>query len=232
MLFATIFHMIMVIAYVVAPEDYVPSTQGIKTAFYSLMQIGFGVFFLFGVLFIDSAIFWLVGQWGYGDWMHQLPSVILVLFVGTQYVLGAMLINPTKFDIIFAAITVPLALFVTHIVPGYLIESVEDSLYLILGLLIALVILYSIIKGRMLIPRNASPAFKWDITRGYKKIFNRKVNVAMYIVLSAETLLKLLGSSLFIDWVVLVGILFTFLIIFICDRFYNHMKTLQARSQD
>ena len=214
----------MVIGFILAPNDYTTNKRGKNAAYNIFMQVGFGLYFLFGVFFIDTAVFWLIGQWTLADWQFQLPAVILLLIIGVQYVFGAWLINPTKFDLIFFGVSVPLLLFLLHIVPGYIITDIEDSLYVTLGIMILMVIIYVIIKSKMIIPQNANPKYKWDITVKYKIIFNRKYNVALYIFLAAESVLKILGSSLFIDWVVLVGIIFALLIVFLCDRFYIHLK--------
>jgi len=224
LLFATVFQMIMVMGFILAPNDYTTDKRGKNAAYNVFMQVGFGLYFLFGIFFIDTAVFWLIGQWTLADWQFQLPAVILLLIIGVQYVIGAWLINPTKFDLIFFGISVPLLLILLHIVPGYIITDIENSLYVTLGVMILTVIIYVIIKSKIILPQNATPKYKWNITAGYKRIFNRKYNVVLYIFLAAESILKILGSSLLIDWAVLAGIIFALLVLFVCDRFHNHMK--------
>ena len=108
LLFAAIFQMAMVIGFVLAPDDYTTDKRGKNAAYNIFMQLGFGTFFLFGVFFIDTAVFWLLGQYTYADWMFELPAVILLLIVGVQYLVGAWLVNPTKFDLIFFGISIVL----------------------------------------------------------------------------------------------------------------------------
>ncbi len=54
--------------------------KGIIHLFYMYMAI----------LMIDLSVFWIAGQWIYDDWQYQLPSVMISMIFGIQYLWGSI----------------------------------------------------------------------------------------------------------------------------------------------
>jgi len=222
--FATLFQLIIVIGFILAPKNYAPTTKIKRIEYNVFMQLGFGLYFLFGVFFIDTAIFWLIGQWTWADWMFQLPAVILLLIIGVQYLIGAWLINPTKFDLIYFGFSIPLMLFLIHFMTGYIITNLRLALGIVLGVIILMVLFYTVVKSKMTLSERTPPKYKWNYTKQYQKIFNRKYNVILYVFLTAESFCKILGTSLLIEFSVLFGIILVIIILILCDRLWRLMQ--------
>lgn len=167
-----------------------------------LMVLGFGLCFFFGLVFIDTSISWLAGQWTYADWRFQMPSVLLCLVVGVQYVVGSFLVKPKISDIVFVVIS---GIIMGILVHGYtLTNDLRHSMtVIVIGMLILIFCYLGIwaldkyLESKSESWRNKNKTL-WDIRASFKKIFNRKVNVILWAVLIVEIYLKVLGSSLFI----------------------------------
>ncbi len=196
--FAAIFQSLMMVVFVIVPKEH----KSDKKAFEFAQNFGLGLYFLFGLIFLDTGICWLAGQWMYADWRFQLPSVILLIIIGIQYCFSAMLIKPRITDLIFFAVASPIVLSLIHI-HLTLVDDLKDGVIYVLGIILVLQVVYVIFWGlNRFIDKKPSRKDKkkylWDFSKQFRRIFNRTSNIVLWAVMMTEALLKLVGSSLFI----------------------------------
>ncbi|MBD3351200.1 MAG: hypothetical protein GF364_06915 [Candidatus Lokiarchaeota archaeon] len=183
--------------------------------------IGQGLLFLFGVIMFDSALSWILGQWVYTDWRYQLPSVVLGLILGLQFVFDTLLKKPEKLELIFASVLIAGQIYFIHFYSAIL-ENLKDQFTLALVYLSVLAVCYAIFSTVQYIIRNISkteqkkqksknqnqqndsdisrktPKYLWNIEEKYNKIFTLKWDIILLIIITIEAMLKLYGTSLFI----------------------------------
>lgn len=200
--FGLILHCFLMMEVVFFPNNYKGSKDWKNYLYDAFMHVGFGLFFLFGIIFFDTGIIWILGQWTYADWRFQLPAVILVTIIGFQYIVGTMLVNPKISDLIYFISSSITMFYFLHI---YTIgKNLRYAIVFLLQIMVVLLVIYVLLWGIDFLLEKRNPLWRkknkylWDISDQFKKIFNRKVNLILWILLAIEALLKLTGSSLFI----------------------------------
>ena len=196
-LFAGIFQTLLLISYVLAPQNFKTKNRKLQGSHTFFMHLFFCLYFLFGIIFFDAAILWLMGQWMYSDWRFQLPAVILILIIGIQYIVGSMFINPKLGNLIFAICSIVVVLLMIHVIIPLM--TLWEGTYLILRIFFFLLIFYIILNYYMY-KKNPEKITRelWDWTKKFQKIFSRKFNIILFCILMVEVWLKLFGTSLFI----------------------------------
>ncbi|MFO8018083.1 MAG: hypothetical protein R6U96_05565 [Promethearchaeia archaeon] len=201
--FAAIIQTFVMISFIVAPQNYKAQNKFVRIVHSFFMHFGFTFMFLFGVVFLDTALAWLFGQWMYADWRYQLPAVLFILFLGIQYVIGSMFINPRISTLIYSICAILVILLGIHIyIPSM---DLWTSVVNFLRILILLQIIYLLIWGintyldsRERLSWKEKNKKLWDISPKFHEIFSRGLNIIIWIIMMVEVWLKLFGSSLFI----------------------------------
>ncbi|MHA1791253.1 MAG: hypothetical protein ACTSVI_01330, partial [Promethearchaeota archaeon] len=89
----------IVAMFVFVPEGFLPNNKGKIISYEIFKYFGSGVMVIFGLIFLDMAIPWLLGAWSLADWRFQLPNALILLFLGLEYVLIGVLKKGNLFDI-------------------------------------------------------------------------------------------------------------------------------------
>jgi len=189
----------IVASYVWFSKDYEPPQKGLWALGYRFWKhLFYGFYFTFGVIVMDTALMWCLGQWTYRDWSFQLPSVILGLVLGIQYLIATILKKPTKIDLGYAITVILTILLLNHLYiprPGRMVTS--SAMFIMVS--VALIVILPFIKEiERFSSKNNEPPAVYDITNNLHKIFSRKFNIAFWIIATMEAMLKFAGSSLFI----------------------------------
>ena len=203
--FAAIFQTLLVITFIYE-SDYNGNKKWKNIAFDGAMHFGFGVFFMFGIVFFETAIFWLIGQSSWLDWQYSLFTIIILLILGFEYIVGTMLTKPGFLEIFFCVFSSVVVLVLLHVNAPYspsLRTSVTEIIYFMLGMVGIYLILWGLQVFRTKEPSwNQNNRELWNFNAKFRWIFNRKVNFALYVITMLNALLNLFGSSpiiIFVD---------------------------------
>jgi len=190
---------------VVVPRDYRPPRRGGTIVFELLRSLGIGSLAVFGLFFIDMAVGWFFSGWSLADWRYQLPSVLILAFLGVQYVIVTLFYKGNLVDTFyFITIALTIMLFFHWWIPldvVFMGRNIEAYLPIILAALIVIYVPLSIARY-IFMKRIASTRFSkliapwWTISDKMHAIFNRKVNFILWILAVLQSMLTLLGYSL------------------------------------
>lgn len=203
--FAVILQTFLMILYTWFPREYKPRSGFSKWCFDSFKTI----YFFFGVALLDGGIAWVGGHFGYADWRFQITVNILNLVLGFQYVVN-FIVKPTKLDLAFAIAFglagVVMNNFVVILLSNILYRGDQlKYLYTVIAICLvvsgirATVLWYSRKKrGKLVGGKEKKARYLWDISKIFSKIFNRKVNLVLWILVVLEIMLRLHGYSILV----------------------------------
>jgi hypothetical protein len=199
--FAAIIQTFIVVSFVVAPQNYKAENKIVKIIHSFFMHFGFTFMFLFGIIFLDTALAWIFGQWVYADWRFQLPAVLFILVLGIQFVIGSMFINPRISTLLYSIVAIIVILIGIHVyIPSMnLRASVVDFLmwlFILQGIYLAIWAINTVLDEKT--DWEEKNKELWDISPQFQRVFNRGVNLVIWIVMLVEVWLKLFGSSILI----------------------------------
>ena len=80
------------------------------------------VYFVFGIYFIDSGVKMVFGILGFENWAFILPSALIFMFVGTEYIFRAVFKAPNRYDV-KAAFTVLFVALIILIMEKWIYKS-------------------------------------------------------------------------------------------------------------
>ena len=161
-----------------------------------------GIFFIiicyFSFIFIDTSIKILfLGVYGYGNITLYLASCVLLLVLGVEIIIGVVWISPNIKSL--STFIVMLILFIYQ----FEIERVvffEDYDVMIRPMLYAsiFVIIFTLIYEiyRKLKPEGFEDKPFWSFEKQFKQVFNWKLNLILWGLISAEMILMIEGYSL------------------------------------
>jgi hypothetical protein len=184
-----------------------------KKIFSILKYFCSGIYVIFGILFLDMAIFWLMGAWTTSDWRYQLPGVLLILFLGLEYVIVPLFRKGNLLDIAyFVGVTTSLLIFIHWWVSQFALMGniLEDNIVIMVGVYIIIYLLIGVIKTLKESKEDKTDKedkeksqirYYWDISKKLDKIFNRKTNTIAWVLVVIQGMLSLYGYSLFTFWV-------------------------------
>ena len=162
-----------------------------------------------GLIFIDTFIKEVfLGALGYGNIMHFLALLILLLVIGIQAIIGSVFVAPTRKGLITFAVVVATFIYLWEFYYPVASTDLEDSM--IMGLLIPIAVGWGVqailatIHGIYIkISKNTRQIRRdkrlWSIRKIYKKIFSYKLTVILFLLVLAEFLLSFEGYSL-LSW--------------------------------
>ncbi len=167
-----------------------------------LEGLGSSALVIFGILFVDTALLWLFGNWSTTDWLFQLPNVIILLFLGLEYIIFTLFRRGNLLDILFCGISVATILVFLHWwVPldALMADKFKEDFPIMIFALIGVYVLISIIK--ITIEQKKSRTEKemehlWDIRKQLSHVFNMKINVVFWILAVVQSMLIFYGYSL------------------------------------
>ncbi|MBD3351854.1 MAG: hypothetical protein GF364_10245 [Candidatus Lokiarchaeota archaeon] len=177
--------------------------KNIEKVFTFFKEFFYNLFGLIGILFIDISISWIIGSWSYADWRFQLPSVLLIFILGIEYTLYCYFQKGSLLKMIYAILaSLTLTLFIHWWVPlePVMGPRIENNILIILGILLAVYAVISIIHVIVNGNNHRKRTFLrdyWDITQKLQKIFNIKVNLIIWILVTIQAMLCYFGYSLF-----------------------------------
>lgn len=190
-----IFHTFILLAKIWKPKEESNQISLRKSQFNFVQEFLGLLFFLFGVIFLNSSIFWLSSQWTYVDWPFQLPNVILGIFAGIQYIIKSLFLKPKKIDLIFAVIFFG---FIFCSINLFIIgpSNLEEDLVVVLIVNVSIIIVFILIRKDLETKRKLGNNL-WDISDKFYKIFNTKVVLITWIIASINVMLNFNSASIF-----------------------------------
>jgi hypothetical protein len=166
-----------------------------------LTGLFFGLFIVLSLLLFDIGLSWIFGAWTYADWRFQLPSVILILLIATNFIGWIVFRKFSVFDLLYVVIASIVLIIFLHIavpsnpVMGITLEAMIIPVLLVL--IVSYIPLYLIKTKKISINsfKDLVKTVEFDIRK--KILFSPLVNFLVWILATAQTLLILTGYSLF-----------------------------------
>ena len=188
---------------IIYPEGYKPKKKVQQGFYYFFMSLATGTLVTFGVQFIDAGILWLLGNWSMSDWLFQLPNAVLLVLIGIQYVVVPLLRKGNWLDIGYLVVVVIVVqVFYRWWVPldDVMGPRLEEGLPVLLGVLIGIYVLIGEVKFALYGDHAGRDApklqYKWDIGKKIRHVYNRKVNVVLWILTVAQSIMSFMGYSI------------------------------------
>ena len=180
-----------------------------------LKQLVSGIYCFGGIFLFDIAFMWIIGGWGWQDWRYQLPSVILLLFMGIEYIWVSMFSE--KFN--WINLIYVIAVFITYevimrwYVPAIEVMSLRLSIVFLPLVLVSIGVYWLISIARLVysivIDRRDEKIENteverrsefWQLNPIEKKIFSRWLNIVVWILSVIQAMLVFNGYSLLSFW--------------------------------
>ncbi len=187
---------------ILLPNNFTPETKTKKGVFKIFIGLGEGSSIVFGIIFIDTAILWLFGNWSMADWRFQLPSVIVLLFLGLAYVIVPLFSRGNLLDMIFCGAAVTGVLVFLHWwIPSIAVmgPKMEVGFPIIVSVLIGAYVLVFMFKKphqQKVETKENETEFFWDIQKELRYVFNRKVHFIFWILAVVQSMLAFYGYSI------------------------------------
>jgi len=193
----------LLVCFILIPENFTPKEKKKGMVLEFIMSLGSGALVIFGILFVDTALLWLFGNWSMTDWRFQLPSVIIILFLGLEYIIFTLFRRGNLLDILFCGIAVAtIVVFLHWWVPldALMGSKLKKDLPMIIGVLFGVYMLISVIK--ITIKQKKSRAeeeikYLWDIRKQLRYVYNRKINILFWLLAVVQSMLMFYGYSIF-----------------------------------
>jgi hypothetical protein len=151
------------------------------------------------ILMIDLSIFWLFGQWIYDDWQYQLPSVLISLIFGIQYLWGALFRSLSRYKIIiFSYLAISTMIIMHWYIPQNMpVKQSFEAISFPIFSALAIISLFALIGLKY------SKIYHFEkelanFSNGYEKIFTEIYNWICFFIVLLEVWAKLRGTSIFV----------------------------------
>ncbi|MBD3185437.1 hypothetical protein GF325_01305 [Candidatus Bathyarchaeota archaeon] len=191
--------------YLVVPANAKPVKKKRQRTLDFFRYFGLGTLSVFGILFMDIGLSWLAGNWTMTDWRFQLPNVILLVFLGMQYILIVLLHGGTILDVAFISVVSGIMIVFLHvIIPSEVVmgELLEDGLVFLLAIPAGIYAVISLVKVLLIDPRRLDQGesrgswLSWDASEKLKKIYTRWLTVIFWVLTTFQSMLAFYGYSL------------------------------------
>ena len=181
-------------------KKFEENTKIIEHKVWKYLKGVFYIFYMFlGILMVDLAVFWLLGQWTYADWRYQLPSVLISLVFGIQYLWGTLIRSLDRYKLLIFSYLLIFTLILLH---WYLPANmpIKKSFDIIWLPIFSCIVIYTLIA---LFGQRYPSIYRYnkeilEIKNLYEKIFTEKVNWVCFFIALFEVWAKFKGSSIFI----------------------------------
>jgi hypothetical protein len=190
---------------VAVPKDSKPPSKRAATTLEFFERFGYCALGVLAVLFLDTGIAWLVGAWGYADWRYQIPSAILLVVTGVEYVIAGLLKRGSWISLAYLAGSAVTMLLFLHwyaaadVVMG---PKLEGGLPIVIGALVgAGVLVAGVETARTTRLEGRKGRLSWDISPVMDRVFNRWTNLVIWVLAVVQGILLFSGYSLLTFWV-------------------------------
>ncbi|HME53605.1 MAG TPA: alpha/beta fold hydrolase [Candidatus Lokiarchaeia archaeon] len=174
-----------------------------------IIMVGFrAVLFLFlvplGLIFWDMIVKQLFfGVFGYGNIMHWLGIAIVLGIVGTEFIMAAALVAPSRKAIATLIVMIITFVYLVEIyypATGYFVETrtVLNVIFYTAGAGFICQAFLAIIHGIYLKARHSEKRDTplWDISSGFKRVFSLKTNILLWLLVLGDFMLSYEGYGL------------------------------------
>ncbi len=200
MIYAIIFQSVLLSGYFF----WAPKARNPEKLYNCWLVLGLrGVFFVIGCylgfIFLDTSIKILfLGVYGYGNISFHITSCILLLVLGIELIIGAVFVAPTLKSITTFIVMLTLFIYyfeINQVVVHEDLDKIFIPMFYAIAFLIIITLIYEIY--RKLKTKGFEDKELWNFERKFKRIFNWKFNLILWILLSIEIILMIEGYSLF-----------------------------------
>ncbi len=188
-----------------ASKQAKPPSKKAATSLEFFERFGYSALGVLAVLFLDTGIAWLSGAWGYSDWRYQLPSAVLLVVAGVEYVFAGLLKRCSWISLAYLAGCALTMLLFLHwwaandVVMG---PKLEGGLPIVIGALVGAGLLVAGIEtARTRRQEGRKGRISWDISPVMDKVFNRWTNLVIWVLAVVQGILLFCGYSLLTFWV-------------------------------
>ncbi len=199
---------IVVLVLLFVPKGYRPTGERAKQIYQFVRHFFHGLAGLGGILFLDIAIMWLAGSWTQTDWAFQLPGVLLLLIIGMEYLFMGLLRDGFLPDLLYGIATaLTFVLFLHWWIPQdpVMSEKLEGYLPVVLGIVFGGYIVVALWKTLWSVsqrgddenPVKGEKLVVFDLRTPLERIFNRPLNIVLWILATIQSILSFSGYSLF-----------------------------------
>lgn len=193
---------LLMLALVVTPVKYRPQNEYAAPFWRFFKGIFSGLYTMLGILFLDIAFWWSINAWDYAEWRFQLPSVLLLFYIGLEYVFVAMFREGSITNTIyFIASLVSIEVYLHWYIPSFDVRGpvFESTLPVLLGMLVGIYGFIAILREiiNSLIAERDTEKAKWNLDQFSAKIFNRKISAVVWGLAVVQCILVFSGLSLF-----------------------------------
>lgn len=175
-------------------------TRQIAATIEFLKIFGYCTAAVFAVLFLDAGVAWLIGTWGYTDWRYQLPSALLLVVIGVEYIVAGLLKRGNWISIVYVACVAAALLVVFHVLlPGDPVmgQTLENGLPALLGILVGGGVLVAGIEAWRVARRpDRKWRGSWDASPVVDRVFTKWTNLVLWALAVAHGILIFSGYSL------------------------------------
>ena len=191
---------------ILIPDKFTPAGKTKDVIYKVFKGLGLGTIVVFGIIYVDTALLWLFGTWSMADWQFQLPSVIILLYLGLGYIMVSLFSRGNVLDIVFCgAATTSVLVFLHWWVPidAVMGARLEGGLPILIGVLVGVYVLISLFKKtngqkKEKIEKGSNPL--WDIRTQARYVFNRKIHLIFWILAVVQSMLAFYGYSILTFW--------------------------------
>ncbi len=187
------------------PRQAKPPSNRAATTLEFFKRFAYCALGVLAVLFLDTGIAWLTGAWGYADWTYQLPSAVILAFVGVEYLLAGLLKRGSWISLAYiAGIAVTMLLFLHWYAAGDVVmgPKLEGGLPIVLGALVGAGLLVAGAEtARAARQEGRKGRLSWDVSPAMNRIYNRWTNLVIWALAVVQGILLFSGYSLLTFWV-------------------------------
>jgi len=184
----------------ILPDEFSPEDKSSGLIVNIIKGLGWGTLIVLGLIFLDSALLWLFGNWSMADWLFQLPSVIILLYLGLAYIIVPLFSKGNLLDIIFCGAAVTTVLVFLHWwIPSHAVMGpvLEGGLPILIGVLIGAYVPVFLLKNKQKEEgiKNWRKNF-WDIRKQLHQGFSRTLHFIFWVLAVVQSMLAFYGYSI------------------------------------
>jgi hypothetical protein len=162
----------------------------------------FAAYSYFGILFLDIALKYMMGVYGYGNINYHIASIIMLMVFGIYVLFGTVFKAPTwKTLVVFTAILIYSIYYLYSDVELH--KGEEDPIYVpvMIGIGISIgVLVLGAILDQFVGEKFKSTKELWNFSDKAKKLYNIKIYIGFWIFFCLEAILQFEGLSI-LFWV-------------------------------
>ncbi len=162
------------------------------------------IYFVFGIYFIDTGIKMILGFFGIENWAFIIPSAIIYLVVGFEYVFRAVFKAPNRYDLKSALTVIFVSLLILEIYLPRSADLMVSIASLLIPILIAWLLFGPLCRFRIRYLEKMGRTQEltevyvpvYDIQAKYYKIFTPLTDTILWIWIFLDVVLRFEGFSI------------------------------------